>query len=255
MQLIHDVGITLWTRSGFTVEGGSTSSRVFGQNSIAAIDTFKELFFEKTGIKWEQRNDLVAPATGKYCVVSAVAPILPVAPVATTTTSATPSTTRPSVISDTAADEYVHERITCDVCHISPIIGTRYKCTVCRDFDLCGKCETENKHPSNHILMKIRAPLSHRQNYALDAEIASKNGQIAIDAAAPFVTCIGNTQRRPKALFIHDVTLADGSRVIAGEKINKVFRVKNIGNEPWPVGTKLIFTGGDLMPSAEASDA
>lgn len=247
MQLINDIGITLWTRSGFTVEGGSTCSRVFGQNSIEAIDTFKELFFNKTGIKWEQRNQFVEPVEGKYRVVAAVAPVL------TTSTVTSTLPTHPIVTSAPTMDEFVHERITCDICHTSPIIGIRYKCTVCRDFDLCGKCETENKHPSNHILMKIRSPLTTRQSHALDAELASKNGQISINSCAPFVSCIGPKQHRPKAEFIHDVTLADGSRVIAGEQINKVFRVKNIGKEAWPAGTRLIFTGGDLIQSDSQS--
>jgi len=249
MQLINDIGITLWTRSGFTVEGGSTCSRVFGHNSIDAIDTFKDLFFTKTGIKWEQRNQFVAPVEGKYRVVSAVAPVL--APATITPVTST-LTTQPVVTSAPAMDEFVHERITCDSCHTSPIIGIRYKCTVCRDFDICGKCETENKHPSNHILMKIRSPLTSRQSHALEAELAAKNGQFSINSAAPFVSCIGPKQHRPKAEFIHDVTLADGSRVIAGEQINKVFRVKNVGKEAWPAGTRLVFTGGDLVPTDQS---
>jgi hypothetical protein len=33
-----------------------------------------------------------------------------------------------------------HAGITCDVCKASPIRGTRHKCTVCWDYDLCDHC-------------------------------------------------------------------------------------------------------------------
>ena len=34
----------------------------------------------------------------------------------------------------------VHPGITCDCCGTSPIVGNRYKCEVCPDFDLCTPC-------------------------------------------------------------------------------------------------------------------
>jgi hypothetical protein len=56
---------------------------------------------------------------------------------------------------------------------------------------------------------------------------------------------------RPRAQFISDVTLADGLQVHAGEKLTKIWSVKNIGTSPWPVGTRLVFVGGDLTPESE----
>ena len=42
-----------------------------------------------------------------------------------------------------------HLEKTCNICKICPIVGKRYKCTVCKKFNLCGKCEdsTVHKHP------------------------------------------------------------------------------------------------------------
>lgn len=52
----------------------------------------------------------------------------------------------------------VHTNITCDGCGMSPIVGIRYKCTTCFDFDLCGTCEASEVHPREHVLLKIRVP-------------------------------------------------------------------------------------------------
>lgn len=50
----------------------------------------------------------------------------------------------------------VHHGYTCDGCECSPIVGTRWRCAVCPDFDLCPKCEAAgNKHPAEHPLIKI----------------------------------------------------------------------------------------------------
>ena len=51
----------------------------------------------------------------------------------------------------------VHEGIICDGCHAAPIVGVRYKCAVCSDYDLCEKCEEKNeKHL--HPFIKIYHP-------------------------------------------------------------------------------------------------
>jgi len=50
----------------------------------------------------------------------------------------------------------VHHGVTCDVCHVSPISGLRYKCTVCPDFDMCEKCEAKRMHPADHPVIQLR---------------------------------------------------------------------------------------------------
>lgn len=50
--------------------------------------------------------------------------------------------------------EIVHSRVTCDECGTNPIVGIRYKCVVCPDFDLCEKCESKSIH--DHPFLKIK---------------------------------------------------------------------------------------------------
>jgi hypothetical protein len=34
----------------------------------------------------------------------------------------------------------VHSHVQCDECNVCPIVGIRYKCVICADYDLCSKC-------------------------------------------------------------------------------------------------------------------
>ena len=47
-----------------------------------------------------------------------------------------------------------HVGVSCDGCGESPILGVRYKCAVCKDFDYCSNCEEKLDH--DHPFLKIR---------------------------------------------------------------------------------------------------
>ncbi|KAF9201543.1 hypothetical protein BGZ49_008224 [Haplosporangium sp. Z 27] len=55
-------------------------------------------------------------------------------------------------------DDTSHPNIKCDGCS-EFIIGTRYKCGNCVDFDLCGNCESTTNHNPDHLFIKIRRPI------------------------------------------------------------------------------------------------
>jgi len=58
----------------------------------------------------------------------------------------------------------VHSHIICDGCNVGPIVGIRYKCSICDDFDYCDKCEEQYKSTHLHPFLKIRtADLSPRE--------------------------------------------------------------------------------------------
>ena len=51
----------------------------------------------------------------------------------------------------------IHYENICNGCN-TPIIGIRYKCVICKDFDYCEKCEDIYKEEHGHPLLKINSP-------------------------------------------------------------------------------------------------
>lgn len=46
----------------------------------------------------------------------------------------------------------VHPNVICDGCN-GPVVGTRYKCSVCPDYDLCAACEGKGLHREHSKLV------------------------------------------------------------------------------------------------------
>ena len=58
------------------------------------------------------------------------------------------------VLNESVYPNEVHARVECDGCGVAPILGVRYKCSVCKNFDFCEKCEDSKDHP--HAFLKIK---------------------------------------------------------------------------------------------------
>ncbi|KIH56376.1 zinc finger, ZZ type, partial [Ancylostoma duodenale] len=58
---------------------------------------------------------------------------------------------------DTNTNDAIHGNILCDVCDAT-IIGTRYKCILCADYDLCQNCERTGVH-AQHGMVRIVDPM------------------------------------------------------------------------------------------------
>jgi hypothetical protein len=56
----------------------------------------------------------------------------------------------------------IHRHVQCDGCKVTPIVGARYRCMVCPNFDLCAACEAKCEHPSEHALLKLHVPSEER---------------------------------------------------------------------------------------------
>ena len=52
----------------------------------------------------------------------------------------------------------VYKNIACDGHKVSPIVGIRYKCVKCEDFDFCEKCEEANWREHKYPMTKLRTP-------------------------------------------------------------------------------------------------
>nr|KAF6482245.1 sequestosome 1 [Molossus molossus] len=53
----------------------------------------------------------------------------------------------------------VHPNVICDGCN-GPVVGTRYKCSVCPDYDLCAGCEGKGMH-REHSKLAFPSPFGH----------------------------------------------------------------------------------------------
>ena len=59
---------------------------------------------------------------------------------------------------ETKDGKAIHFEYICDGCEMSPIIGNRFKCTVCEDFDYCEACEEKFRNEHKHPFLKIYKP-------------------------------------------------------------------------------------------------
>lgn len=57
-----------------------------------------------------------------------------------------------------AQEAGVHYDISCNGCKVFPIIGKRFHCMTCNDYDLCFDCEKKDVH--NHPMMRLRSPVN-----------------------------------------------------------------------------------------------
>ena len=49
----------------------------------------------------------------------------------------------------------IHFGVACNGCGVTPILGCRYKCSVCDDYDLCETCEKKLAEEHGHPFLKI----------------------------------------------------------------------------------------------------
>jgi hypothetical protein len=63
-----------------------------------------------------------------------------------------------------------HSDISCDGCGCAPLLGVRFKCAFCSDYDLCESCYSRHAsggvHEPSHPFIKIHAPGAEPQRVA-----------------------------------------------------------------------------------------
>lgn len=75
---------------------------------------------------------------------------------ATKTIDASASSSLKDAFSASGSAQVIHDGVSCDSCRMQPILGVRYKCQVCHNFDLCETCESNQVHDPSHALTKMR---------------------------------------------------------------------------------------------------
>ena len=85
------------------------------------------------------------------------------------------------VVMSTPDNKSVHETTTCDGCKTKPIIGLRYKCQSCSDYDLCRQCHMENIDGKLHdVTHQFQAIDKTKSDYDFEKSV----NQRAADAIA-----------------------------------------------------------------------
>lgn len=77
----------------------------------------------------------------------------------------------------------LHPGVYCNMCDASPIVGIRYTCTMCDNYDLCETCEASKQHPSDHPLIQRMSPLEQKDQQPVAEFIA-----ICIDTSGSMQT-------------------------------------------------------------------
>ena len=72
-----------------------------------------------------------------------------------------------------ATETTIHEGVYCDECNMIPVVGRRYTCVVCKNYDLCEACMEAGKHPVDHPLLLQKQPHAHRAFMAYTAQQTS----------------------------------------------------------------------------------
>jgi len=62
-------------------------------------------------------------------------------------------------------DKIVHIGFSCDGCDQTPIIGTRFKCNDCKNFDLCEKCHKTIVHEKSHTFTAVNTKMEDQEIY------------------------------------------------------------------------------------------
>lgn len=79
-----------------------------------------------------------------------------------------------------ATDHFTHSLVRCDNCGMLPIVGSRYRCSMCANYDLCASCmETFEEqllsplssptpiHDRTHLFYRLRQTTPHNSSYVV----------------------------------------------------------------------------------------
>ena len=149
--------------------------------------------------------------------------------------------------------KYVHIGINCKKCFEEPIIGYRYKCSICKNYNLCEKCKEKNEiskaHP--HNFMKIGNECKEGQELPNFAFINNNNSNNNKDKLIKKVYSYDCLNKNKLSNYIYEGTDEAKIEIV----------LKNKGEEDWPINcTKLIFdkaskiTGDEIVLKPQKSD-
>jgi len=108
----------------------------------------------------------------------------------------------------------VHKGVRCDGCRAYPIVGIRYKCYVCPDFDYCEKCEATKEHP--HPFIKFKKPQEQRPHHFIH-----RGPVIGFENRGP---CFGRMRPQPQPQAEPEIRFGPFGFIRCMNKVNEVQR-------------------------------
>merc|ERR1719274_254068 len=156
---------------------------------------------------------------------------------------------RPTPADHGAVDEGgIHPGVSCDKSGMNPIVGFRYHLRG-HNYDLCD-AEYQKLPPKEQACFEKIAPPPKPKPFG-------GGGGGGFGGPAAWGThgggwggrCGGGGGPKLAARFVRDVSIFDGTQMAPGTSFTKIWRIKNVGEVPWPPGTKIVFVGGDRMTS------
>ena len=107
-------------------------------------------------------------------------------------------------------DRIIHKGIFCNKCGQENIVGVRYKCAQCSNFNLCEICENSYNHDIKHIMVKIRYPYKNESELQsrINRNISYKNQDMNYDLQPKTITLSGNLDSQVQIVSIKNIGLA-----------------------------------------------
>lgn len=114
--------------------------------------------------------------------------------------------TVPLSTSANANNHHTHMDTACDACGANPIVGVRFKCGNCSNYDLCASCEIKSSelHDEDHVFIKIVRPAklnmhSLAHGFVPNLYKTGKTGLPSFDSSSPAKSVVYNADL-PKLL-------------------------------------------------------
>jgi len=162
--------------------------------------------------------------------------------------------------SDEKADSTVHTGVQCDNCKVVPIVGNRFKCTACHNFDLCDACESSGVHPADHEMIKFKVAFVRGPRFGgpFGGHCHGGRGRRWRNSQCPWNKKPEQAKREQSpapvvqplkegmsAEFLRDINIEDKTRLGRGQMHVKTWSVRNDGNISWDNTVKLVYVSGN----------
>jgi len=108
-------------------------------------------------------------------------------PKKTENSTSTAAQTSPDASVSHEETRVLHPHVICDMCNGS-VIGMRYKCKTCPNFDLCQECHAQNAHDASHNFEAIAFPQLSGRCTRFDRPETSEPTNIPIQHEKPATT-------------------------------------------------------------------